>query len=141
MGFAIMLLRYVPPMGIYETLYAFWGTFGTSMGEPGTHPWSQGFPRTVQLPNGPAMPTSVPVVPQDLLYPKAWGLPALREVIATHDQTFYGATIAADNVMVFAGGRPALMLSNPCNPTGITRQGDDLAACPLPMPQSLPVTG
>jgi hypothetical protein len=108
-GFAIMLLRYVPPMGIYETLYAFWGTFGTSMGEPGTHPWSQGFPRTVQLPNGPAMPTSVPVVPQDLLYPKAWGLPALREAIATYDQTFYGATLAADNVRIFAGGRPALI--------------------------------
>ena len=46
-------LQYVPPMGIYETLYAFLDSFGTYMGEPGTHPWSQGFPRTVQLPDGP----------------------------------------------------------------------------------------
>ena len=42
------LLRYVRPMGIYETLYAFMEAFGTYMGEAGTHPWSQGFPRTVQ---------------------------------------------------------------------------------------------
>ena len=71
-------LRYVPPMGIYETLYAFRDAFGTYMGEPGTHPWSQGFPRTVQLPGGPEMPTSVRINSTDLKYPKAWGLPALR---------------------------------------------------------------
>ena len=178
-------------MGIYETLYAFWASFGTYMGDPGTHPWSQGFPRTVQLPDGPPMPTSVPVVPTDLMYPKAWGLPDLRETIATYYNTFYGSDITADNVMIFAGGRPALiatllfldpdiavriasteytpyydmlerlgrdytlvdsseennfapsadgytaspdgkrsfvMLSNPCNPTGITRTGGELEA-------------
>ncbi len=182
-------LRYVPPMGIYETLYAFLAAFGRPMGEPGTHPWSQGFPRTVQLPGGPPMPDSIHVPPDDLKYPKAWGLPALREAIARYYQTHYGTALTADNVMVFAGGRPGLiasllflerdivvrvaeteytpyydmlerlgrqwemvpshegngftpavadyldgpsgsrslvLLSNPCNPTGITRRGDEL---------------
>ena len=32
-----------PPMGIYETLYAFRDAFGSFMGSEGTHPWSQGF--------------------------------------------------------------------------------------------------
>jgi aminotransferase len=184
-------LRYVPPMGIYETLYAFLAAFGQPMGDPGTHPWSQGFPRTDQLPGGPAMPTSVTVKPEHLKYPKAWGLPALREAVADYYRTHYGAKVTADNVMIFAGGRPALvavlyflekeisvrvaeteytpyfdllerlgrawsmapsnegnrftppaegylavedgrrslvLLSNPCNPTGITRQGAELEA-------------
>ena len=182
-------LKYVPPMGIYETLYAFLAAFGKPMGDPGTHPWSQGFPRTDQLPGGPAMPTSITVAPDHLKYPKAWGLPALREAVAGYYRTHYGARITADNVMIFAGGRPALvavlyfldrsisvrvasteytpyydmlerlgrtwsmtpsntlnrftppapdylahpgpdrhlvMLSNPCNPTGVTRQGAEL---------------
>ena len=179
-------LRYVPPMGIYETLYAFWATFGTYMGGPGTHPWSQGFPRTDQLPGGPPMPGSVAIPPDDLFYPKAWGLPELREAIAGYYRHAYGAPLTADNVMVFAGGRPALiatllfldpditmriasteytpyydmlerlnrpyelvhsgidngfqptaddyigsggglvMVSNPCNPTGHTKTGDQL---------------
>ena len=38
-----------PPMGIYETLYAFRDVFGSFMGTEGTHPWSQGFPLTRQL--------------------------------------------------------------------------------------------
>ena len=182
------MLRHVPPMGIYETLYAFRDAFGSYMGEPGTHPWSQGFPRTVQLPGGPPLPASVSVTKDDLKYPKAWGLPALREAIASYYARFYGAKVTADNVMIFAGGRPALMtvllflepditiriasteytpyydmlrllgkrptlvpsgaenrftpgvdeyikpsggrhvilMSNPCNPTGIARDGDDL---------------
>ncbi|MBI3450374.1 MAG: pyridoxal phosphate-dependent aminotransferase [Acidobacteria bacterium] len=186
MGF----LRYVPPMGIYETLYAFLAAFGTPMGDPGTHPWSQGFPRTDQLPGGPPLPPSVEVPQADLKYPKAWGQPALREAIAGYYRRHYGASIVADNVMVFAGGRPALlavllflerdvtvriaeteytpyydmlerlgrryslvpsgegngftpslpwyvapdverflaMLSNPCNPTGVTRSGEELRA-------------
>ena len=102
-------LKYVPPMGIYETLYAFLAAFGKPMGDPGTHPWSQGFPRTDQLPGGPAMPTSVSLEPSDLKYPKAWGLPALREAIAQYYRTHYGTKLTADNVMVFAGGRPALI--------------------------------
>jgi aspartate/methionine/tyrosine aminotransferase len=182
-------LRYFPPMGIYETLYAFLHSFGRPMGDTGTHPWSQGFPRTVQLPGGPPMPDHVRVPPEDLKYPKAWGLPALREAIAAYYRTHYGAGITSDNVMVFGGGRPALvaillflepdivvrvaeteytpyydvlerlgrpwsmvpshegngfrpatsdyltvpadsralvLTSNPCNPTGITRRGDEL---------------
>lgn len=182
-------LKYVPPMGIYETLYAFLAAFGKPMGDPGTHPWSQGFPRTDRLPGGPAMPTSITVAPDHLKYPKAWGLPALREAVAAYYRAHYGARITADNVMIFAGGRPALvavlyfldrsisvkvasteytpyydllerlgrtwsmtpstvlnrftpsldeylapagpgrhlvMMSNPCNPTGVTRQGGDL---------------
>jgi aspartate/methionine/tyrosine aminotransferase len=178
-------------MGIYETLYAFMAAYGSYMGDPGTHPWSQGFPRTDQLPNGPAMPTSIPINALDLRYPKAWGHPALREAIAGYYQRYYGADIAPENVMIFAGGRPALiavllfldaqvrvriasteytpyydilerlqrpydliesgvnngfapessayipsesepstlmMLSNPCNPTGITRTGAELEA-------------
>jgi len=102
-------LRYVPPMGIYETLYAFLGAFGVPMGDPGTHPWSQGYPRTDQLPGGPPLPTSVSVPKDHLKYPKAWGMPALRESIAAYYRRAYGARITADNVMVFAGGRPALI--------------------------------
>ena len=184
-----MFLRHVPPMGIYETLYAFLGSFGSYMGEPGTHPWSQGFPRTDKLPSGPELPRSVQVESEDLRYPKAWGLPSLRDAIARYYRTSYGSDISADNIMVFAGGRPAIaalllfldsdisiriaeteytpyfdllkclrrdyslvessvdnvfkppvasyandsidgrtlmMLSNPCNPTGVTRTGADL---------------
>ncbi|HET9480895.1 MAG TPA: aminotransferase class I/II-fold pyridoxal phosphate-dependent enzyme, partial [Candidatus Polarisedimenticolia bacterium] len=104
-----LFLRRVPPMGIYETLYAFQASFGSPMGEPGTHPWSQGFPRTVQLPGGPPMPDRIGVEAGHLLYPKAWGLPALREAIAAYYRRHYGAPISAENVMVFAGGRPALV--------------------------------
>ena len=183
------MLRHVPPMGIYETLYAFRDAFGKYMGDPGTHPWSQGFPRTDRLPGGPAIPTSVALNSTDLKYPKAWGLPALGEAIAAYYRRHYGADITSDNVMIFAGGRPGLaavllfleagirvriasteytpyfdllrlldrpydvvqsgvqnrfappvdeltrqdpsarhllLLSNPCNPTGVTRHGAEL---------------
>ena len=106
-----MFLNHVPPMGIYETLYAFLDAFGTYMGEPGTHPWSQGFPRTVQLPGGPPMPETVSLTSDDLRYPKAWGLPKLRERIAAYYRDAYGVDIDAENVMVFAGGRPGLIAS------------------------------
>jgi len=182
-------LRHFPPMGIYETLYAFLHSFGRPMGDPGTHPWSQGFPRTDQLPGGPPMPDAVRVAAGDLKYPKAWGLPALRDAIAAYYRTHYGVALTSDNVMVFAGGRPGLiatllflerdivvrvaeteytpyydmlerlgrtwtmvpshvgngftpavvdyldvsqgsralvLMSNPCNPTGITRRGGEL---------------
>lgn len=179
----------VPPMGIYETLYAFLKASGAYMGDPGTHPWSQGFPLTKQLPGGPELPQSIGIEPDDLRYPKAWGLPALREAIANYYRDFYGANVTKENVMIFAGGRPAivaalmflapdvrvriasteytpyydllkffgrrydlvlssvenrfvppvdsmierahgersmLLLSNPCNPTGVTRSGEEL---------------
>ena len=184
-------LSYVPPMGIYEILYAFRDAFGAAMGEKGTHPWIQGFPLTSQLPGGPEMPTNVHLDAEDLKYPKAWGLPALREAIAGYYNHYYNAGIDYENVMVFAGGRPGLvallmflqpdiniriaateytpyydmlrllqrkyslvdshaenhffpsvqdyvktddsvrnlvMLSNPCNPTGVTRSGNELKA-------------
>ena len=184
-------LTHVAPMGIYETLYAFQDVFGTPMGEPTTHPWSQGFPLTTQLPGGPPMPAYVQLDSTDLKYPKAWGQPELRDAIAGYYIHYYGAKIDAENVMVFAGGRPGLialllflqqdihvriasteytpywdmlrllkrdhslvessehnrfspsvhdylrneenernliMLSNPCNPTGVARHGDTLKA-------------
>ena len=49
------------------------------MGSPGTHPWSQGYPLTTQLPNGPKMPETININPEDLKYPKAWGIPSLRK--------------------------------------------------------------
>ena len=56
-----------PPMGIYETLYAFCDSYGEFMGSPGTHPWSQGFPLTTPLPGGPELPASVEVTWEDRL--------------------------------------------------------------------------
>ncbi len=97
-----------PPMGIYETLYAFRDRFGEFMGSEGTHPWSQGFPLTTQLEGGPPLPSRVEVTWTDRFYPKAWGLPELREAIAGHYNSFYGSRIAPENVMVFAGGRPGI---------------------------------
>ena len=102
------LLDDCPPMGIYETLYAFRDSFGQFMGAEGTHPWSQGFPLTTQLEGGPALPDSVDVSWEDRFYPKAWGHPRLREAIAAHYNNFYGSKIAPENVMVFAGGRPGI---------------------------------
>tara|TARA_B110000438_G_scaffold26004_1_gene24628 strand:- start:2366 stop:3565 length:1200 start_codon:yes stop_codon:yes gene_type:complete len=182
-------LTHVPPMGIYETLYAFQQNFGSPMGEKDTHPWSQGFPLTTQIPNGPAMPTQIELGATDLKYPKAWGLPALRKSISDYYNHYYDSDITDENVMIFAGGRPGLiallmflqpdiniriasteytpyydmlklfkrqyklvdssiennffpsiddylgiesndrnliLLSNPCNPTGLTRHGNEL---------------
>jgi len=159
------------------------------MGEKGTHPWSQGFPLTSQIPGGPEMPKSIKINSDDLKYPKAWGQPELRQTIAEYYNHHYGSSIDLENVMIFAGGRPGLiallmflqpdikthiasteytpyydmlrlmnrkyhlidstidnnfhpsvneylaggsnqrklvLLSNPCNPTGITRIGDEL---------------
>lgn len=95
-------------MGIYETLYAFADTYGSFMGTPGTHPWSQGFPLTTQLEGGPPLPGSVEVTWEDRFYPKAWGHPKLRVAIAEYYNSFYGSSIAPENIMVFAGGRPAI---------------------------------
>ncbi|MEZ6194528.1 MAG: pyridoxal phosphate-dependent aminotransferase [Planctomycetota bacterium] len=97
-----------PPMGIYETLYAFLDSFGRFMGTEGTHPWSQGFPLTTPLAGGPELPSSVEVTFEDRFYPKAWGHPKLRDAIAQHYNDFYGSSIAPENVMVFAGGRPGI---------------------------------
>jgi len=99
-----------PPMGIYETLYAFKDSFGSFMGEKGTHPWSQGFPLTTPLEKfgGPPLPSSVEVTWQDRFYPKAWGHPDLREAISGYYNDQYGSKVEPENVMVFAGGRPGI---------------------------------
>jgi len=98
----------VPPMGIYETLYAFKDTFGEFMGTQGTHPWAQGFPLTTQIEGGPELPSSVEVTWEDRFYPKAGGHPLLRDAIANYYNTQYGTTITPDNIMIFAGGRPGI---------------------------------
>ena len=95
-------------MGVYETLFKFADATGTYMGEPGTHPWAQGFPLTTQLPGGPPLPDSIAITATDRMYPKADGQPELRQAIADYYNEFYDAGIAPDNVAVFAGGRPAI---------------------------------
>ena len=102
-------LEYFPPMGIYETLYEFQNVFGSYMGTSNTHPWSQGFPLTTKIPNGPEIPQTIDINSNDLKYPKAWGLPKLRSTIANYYNNFYGSNIDEENVMIFAGGRPALI--------------------------------
>ena len=103
-------LSHVPPMGIYETLYAFRDTFGSFMGTEGTHPWSQGFPLTTPLEKfgGPKLPGSVDVTFEDRFYPKAWGHPKLRNSIVDYYNSRYNSNIAPENVMIFAGGRPGI---------------------------------
>ena len=103
-------LSHVPPMGIYETLYAFRATFGSFMGTEGTHPWSQGFPLTTPLEKfgGPELPGSVEVTFEDRFYPKAWGHPKLRNSIVDYYNSRYNSNIVPDNVMIFAGGRPGI---------------------------------
>ena len=102
------MLKYFPPMGVYETLFKFLDATGVYMGNPGTHPWAQGFPLTTQLPNGPELPSSVEFDSENLKYPQATGISPLMEAIVDYYNHFYGANITADNVCVFAGGRPGI---------------------------------
>ena len=37
-----MLIQF-PPMGVYETLFKFADATAKYMGDPGTHPWAQGY--------------------------------------------------------------------------------------------------
>ena len=103
-----VILRQFPPMGVYETLFRFADATRKYMGEPGTHPWAQGFPLTTQLPGGPTLPETIAIAAADRMYPKADGQPQLRQAIAAYYNEFYGARITADHVAVFAGGRPAI---------------------------------
>lgn len=103
-----MFLQSFPPMGVYETLFKFQDATGRYMGDPGTHPWAQGFPLTTQLPDGPELPGTVSFGAADLKYPAAAGQQPLREALASYYNHFYGASIDADNVAVFAGGRPGI---------------------------------
>ncbi len=103
-----MFLQTFPPMGVYETLFKFQDATGNYMGDPGTHPWAQGFPLTTQLPDGPALPHSVDFESADLKYPQAAGVEPLRQAIADYYRHFYDANITSENVAVFAGGRPGI---------------------------------
>ena len=107
-AFRPVLLRKFPPMGVYETLFRFADATHKYMGDPGTHPWAQGFPITTQVPGGPPLPDSISIDATDRMYPKADGQPLLRQAIADYYREFYGANITADHVAVFAGGRPAI---------------------------------
>ncbi len=104
-----MILRQFPPMGVYETLFAFAAATNKYMGEPGTHPWAQGFPLTTPLPGGPPLPDAVALTPADLKYPQAAGNMELRRTIAAYYNEFYGAGLSEENVAIFAGGRPAIL--------------------------------
>jgi len=103
-----VILRQFPPMGVYETLFRFAEVTHKYMGDPTTHPWAQGFPLTTQVPGGPPLPDTIAITATDRMYPKADGQPPLREAIADYYRNFYGASITADHVAVFAGGRPGL---------------------------------
>jgi aspartate/methionine/tyrosine aminotransferase len=103
-----VVLRQFPPMGVYETLFRFAEVSHKYMGDPGTHPWAQGFPLTTQLPGGPSLPDSIAITATDRMYPKADGQPPLREAIAAYYRDFHGAKVTADHVAVFAGGRPGI---------------------------------
>jgi aspartate aminotransferase len=96
-------------MGVYETLFKFADATSKYMGEPGTHPWAQGFPLTRQLPGGPPLPDSIELHWSDLKYPTATGNAELRRAIAAYYNEFYDAGIDEDHVAVFAGGRPAIL--------------------------------
>ena len=76
-----MILRQFPPMGVYETLFRFADATSKYMGEPGTHPWAQGYPITTPVPGGPSLPDSIAIDATDRMYPKADGEPPLRAAI------------------------------------------------------------
>ena len=103
-----MFLQKFPPMGVYKTLFKFQDATGSYMGDPGTHPWAQGFPLTTQLPGGPELPSKVEFASTDLKYPAAAGVDKLKLAIRDYYNHFYGADISEDNIAVFAGGRPAI---------------------------------
>ena len=65
------MLQQFPPMGVYETLFKFTDRTAKYMGDPGTHPWAQGYPLTTQIPGGPALPEQIEITASDLKYPKA----------------------------------------------------------------------
>lgn len=95
-------------MGVYETLFRFAHRTAKYMGDPGTHPWAQGYPLTTQIPGGPELPEKIDISAADRKYPKATGEIELREAIANYYNDFYAAGITPDHVAVFAGGRPGI---------------------------------
>ena len=95
-------------MGVYETLFKFADRTAKYMGDPGTHPWAQGYPLTTQIPGGPELPAQIDIVAADLKYPKATGEIELREAIANYYNEHYAAGITPEHVAIFAGGRPGI---------------------------------
>ena len=83
-------LKHVYPQAIYQTLYEFYNGFGSEMGAENTSPWTQGSPLVSQIPGGPEPIGSIDVKSGDLLYPKSWGNPNLREKIADYYNYYYG---------------------------------------------------
>jgi len=104
-----LILKTFPPMGVYETLFKFVDATSKYMGDPGTHPWAQGYPLTTQIPGGPPLPEQIDLTYLDLKYPKATGEIELREAIANYYNSHYAAGITPDHVAVFAGGRPGIL--------------------------------
>jgi aspartate/methionine/tyrosine aminotransferase len=102
------MLQQFPPMGVYETLFKFADRTQKYMGDPGTHPWAQGYPLTTQIPGGPELPAQIDIVATDLKYPKATGEIELRQAIANYYNEHYAAGIIPDHVAIFAGGRPGI---------------------------------
>jgi len=103
------MLQQFPPMGVYETLFKFADATAKYMGDPGTHPWAQGYPLTTRLPNGPELPGRIDIESSQLKYPKATGEIELRERIADYYNEHYNAEITPEHVAVFAGGRPGIL--------------------------------
>ncbi len=89
-------------MGVYETLFKFVDATSKYMGDPGNHPWAQGYPLTTQLPGGPPLPDQINLDYTDLKYPKATGEIGLREAITNYYNNHYSAGITPDHVAVFA---------------------------------------
>jgi aspartate/methionine/tyrosine aminotransferase len=102
------MLQQFPPMGVYETLFKFADRTAKYMGDPGTHPWAQGYPLTTQIPGGPELPAQIDIAATDLKYPKATGEIELRAAITNYYNEHYAAGITPDHVAVFAGGRPGI---------------------------------
>ena len=95
-------------MGVYETLFKFADRTAKYMGDPGTHPWAQGYPLTTQIPGGPELPAHIDIGATDRKYPKATGEIELREAIADYYNAYYRTGITPNHVAVFAGGRPGI---------------------------------
>jgi aminotransferase len=98
-------LSYLPPMGVYETLFRFLDVTGKYMGTSGTHPWVQGCPLTTTLPHGPEIPTQVTFTSTDLKYPSATGQTELLTAICNYYNHFYSTNLTNENICIFAGGR------------------------------------
>jgi len=96
------------PMGIYECLDKFQQATGKKIGDPGTRPWIQGYPRVERLPNGPDLPDTVKLTADERKYPDRWGHPELREAIARYYVELHDASVGPENVIVLGGGRQAI---------------------------------